>query len=289
MLKTYSLDLPYVDRLISSFHLFNSEFLTLYLVAPAKDKAVFQRFAASTIELVFDEEIPVAYVADDKAPKGVAGILNAGISKLGFYKLGVTEHYFVIDSDMVFLRPFGETDFLTPEKKPYLFVSECLHLKADPFYYSRYWAEREEAERTIHKVLSINMRQVFMPHSGQVFSSKILSGLEDFISRTHGHSFANLMSTAIYEFSWYANWALGSFPLEVARKDEIVKVIHHQGEHLFMRENGVTSSDLSRSYLGVIVNSNWSRQYGVVEFDCPPTKAYLSQGKWAEWRTHHIT
>lgn len=283
MLKTYSGDINYVARLIPSFHLHNSDGLTLYLVAPRSEAALFTRFQSSTVVLVPDEEIPTSYAKLGEVSEEVRGILNAGVAKLAFFKLDLAKNYFAIDSDMVFIRDFYSSDFLDPSGVPYFIQTQGLAQKIDPFYYERYWKHRSDALKAVAGVLQTSNPIEVCPHNSQIMSSTILSSLETEFLRVKGLDFKNLMHTALYEFFWYSTWALKQTRVATVPRDELVFMVHHQGEHLSLYNRGIRTRDLARGYLGVIVNSNWSRQYGIVDFDFPSVESYSSTGTWAEW------
>jgi len=117
----------------------------------------------------------------------------------------------------------------------------------------------------------------------QILNSRILRSFKEDFLRPKGIDYAHLMKTANYEFFWYTIWALKQQKISLRVREELVKIVHHQGEHLRLADQGTRKHDLSRGYLGVIVNSNWSRQYGLVDFDQPPRDLYLTQGTWGQW------
>ena len=283
MLKTYSGDFNYVTRLISSFHRHNTDDLTLYLVTPSSEAALFKQFQSSTVVLVQDEEIPTSYAKLGEVNEEVRGILNAGVAKLAFFKLGLTHNYFAIDSDMVFIRNFSSSDFLDSSGVPYFIHTQGLAQKIDPFYFGRYWKHRSDALEAVAEVLETSNPIGVCPHNSQIMSSAILSSLEAEILHVKGLDFKNLMHTALYEFFWYSAWASKQARVATVPRDELVFMVHHQGEHLSLYNRGIRTKDLARGYLGVIVNSNWSRQYGIIDFDSPAVESYNAIGTWAEW------
>ena len=283
MLKTYLGDFSYCSRLIKSFHRYNAESLKLFLVVPNEDISDFSQFRTDDVHIIPDEEIPVSYIAAAELSPGLVGIANAGISKLGFWELGLLENYFAIDSDMVFIRPFGSEDFLSADGVPFLVVSQGLDQITDPFYFSRYWAGREASMALVSEQIGFDNFPGRAAFCSQILNSRILRSFKEDFLRPKGIDYAHLMKTANYEFFWYTIWALKQQKISLRVREELVKIVHHQGEHLRLADQGTRKHDLSRGYLGVIVNSNWSRQYGLVDFDQPPRDLYLTQGTWGQW------
>lgn len=107
MLKSYAGDIEYARRLVASFNMFNRDSLTLFLVVPEADRTLFVDLTSTTVVLLADEQLPVPYLPAEGNLNKHLGFVNAGITKLGFWELKVCRNYFAVDSDMVFIRPFG--------------------------------------------------------------------------------------------------------------------------------------------------------------------------------------
>lgn len=282
MLKTYAGDHEYVARLVPTYRRHNIDSLPLYIVVPKADLSLFAPFADDNTFLIADEDVTTDYLSLDQAKKIGAGfgIANAGVVKLAFGLLGIADNYFAIDSDTVFIRDFGTSDFLDPSGTPYLIADAYPDLASDPFYSRRYWASRSAAFGQVLNTLGVEEPLNRTSLCSQVLASECVESLMNHLAQ-RGMTFADAMYMSIYEFFWYGAWALSQRSMELRR--DFVKVVHHQGEHLSLHLSGVRSHTLASSYLGVIVNSNWSRQYGIVDFDDPPIERYLSEGSWAEW------
>ncbi|MFZ4497746.1 MAG: hypothetical protein ACOYN7_09875, partial [Candidatus Nanopelagicales bacterium] len=69
---------------------------------------------------------------------------------------------------------------------------------------------------------------------------------------------------------------------EIHQREPLVKVFHNESQHLEYVMRGVTTTDIARGYLAVVINSNYSRDLGVSQVDTskPETLArYLSYGE----------
>lgn len=283
MLKSYRDDLPYVERLLASFHHFNTDRLPLFLVVPRRDLGLFEPLIDERVHLMADEEVTSDHLAPGRSrlSDDRLGIANAGVTKLAFGRPGICRHYFAIDSDTVFVRAFGRDDFLV-EDESIIVADDYPEPSVDPFYSSRNIRHQVEALDRVAEVLGVSpVPRHLRAHAGQVMSAAIVASLEERLAQ-RSLTFSGAMELAIYEFFWYMTWALGS-PEEIGgRRSEFIRVVHHQGEHLLLHLAGVTSEDVARGHLGVIVNSNWSRQYGLIDFDEPPIGDYLERGAWAD-------
>ena len=77
-------------------------------------------------------------------------------------------------------------------------------------------------------------------------------------------------------------WLQKRRPIEIHQREPLVKVFHNESQHLEYVMRGVTAADIARGYLGVVINSNYSRDLGVVQADTskPDYLArYLSYGE----------
>jgi hypothetical protein len=59
-------------------------------------------------------------------------------------------------------------------------------------------------------------------------------------------------------------WLQRSRVIPIHQREPLVKVFHDEDQHLAAILMGVTAADLARGYLAVVVNSNFSRDLGLV-------------------------
>lgn len=292
MLKTFGGDLDYTERLVSTFNEFNEEQLRLFIVAPDSDLQYFVHLESRTVKCISDESIPVRYLTvadvsteliDPRPGRSPVGYLNQGLSKLGFFKLGLLDNYVCLDSDTEFIRPFGRRDFMSPSGVPWYFAQSYSDLAADPFYSPRYWKDREDCLTKVRETLGVQDYPRVTVHNSLVMSAAVLRDFEEGFLAAQSMDFADLMKICSLEFFWYGVWMQRQNVLPLLQRGDIIRMVNHQGEHLALRSLGIMKGNLAETYVGVIVNSNWSRQYGLVDFDNPPIEDYFSTGDWARW------
>ena len=292
MLKTFAGDLEYVSRLVETFNRFNPEELPLVIVAPQADLHLFKEYESSLVSCVSDESIPVRYLTSQDVPPNLAdprpgrspvGYLNQGISKLGFSRLKLFDHYVCLDSDTEFIRPIRRSDFMSTSQVPWFFAQDYSDLAADPFYSERYWWEREACLTKVRNALDLHDSPRLTVHNSLVMSAKVLENFEEEFLSANSLDFADLMVICPLEFFWYGVWMQKQTAIPLLQRGDIIRMINHQGEHLALFSLGIRKQSLANGYVGVIVNSNWSRQYGVVDFDYPLVADYFSTGDWSKW------
>jgi hypothetical protein len=278
MLKSYAGDFAFAQRLVESFTRHNPEGLTLFCVVPNEDLPQFTPLSSPHV-LVMDEAPFEKYFVTGTLNGTRPGYINQEIVKLAFHELGLAENYFCVDSDAVFIRDLHAADFLAPDGYPYSVLVENNELKVEPRYYSQYWLSREKSLQQIADLIGIPGSVLLTCHGHQVFSSTVLrSFVTDFLS-PRGWSYRDALAMAPYEFTWYNFWLQKSRVIPIHPREELVKVFHHENQHFEYILRGVTESDIARGFLAVVVNSNYSRDMGVLPADAPKPQAlapYLS-------------
>lgn len=282
LLKSYVNDLAYATRLIDSFTAHNPEGLTLHCVVPSTDVAAFSPLAGSHVIVHAEDDLAGEHLVSEPIGGLRTGYANQEIVKLSFWETGLAENYFCIDSDAVILRDIGAADFLRDEHTPYSVLVEDNDLRVEPRYHREHWAGREAAIRRIMEEVGLDDPVMRTCHGHQVFSSAVLRSFRDDFLAPRGWSYADAIAVSPYEFSWYAMWLQKALPIPIHQREPLVKVFHNEDQHLAAILMGITADDIARGYLAVVVNSNFSRDLGVVSASegKPESLApYLSYGE----------
>ena len=111
MLRSYAPDAGYADRLVESFRRFNSEDLHLFCVVSTTDIPLFQHLGGADVTVMDDEQF-APYFVDEDVHGLRPGYINQEIVKMAFWETGLADNYFCVDSDALFLRPFGAPEQL---------------------------------------------------------------------------------------------------------------------------------------------------------------------------------
>lgn len=282
LLKSYAHDLAYAQRLVASFHAHNPDGLTMHCVVPTSDVRQFLSLAAEDVRVHAEEDLVGQHLVTAPIGDLRTGYANQEIVKLAFWETGLAANYFCIDSDAVLLRDIGADDFMRDDHTPYTVLVEDNDLKAEPAYFREHWEGREASIRRIMNKVGLDDPVMRTSHGHQVLSAKVLKSFRDDFLVPHGWTYADALAVSPYEFSWYAMWLQKSRVIDIHQREPLVKVFHNEDEHLAAILLGITDADLARGYLGVVVNSNYSRDLGVVDHgdDKPSALApYLSYGE----------
>ena len=125
--KSYKNDVLRVKRLAGSIAKYNVEQIAFYVSVPLADIPLFrQALSTYDVTLIEDETIIRANPAlDQQKINELRGWLSQQIVKSEFWRLGLAENYLCLDSDCQFIRPFTQSDFITPDGYPYTIMHEA--------------------------------------------------------------------------------------------------------------------------------------------------------------------
>lgn len=281
LLKSYASDLEYARRLVDSFHANNEDRLPMWIVVPEDDVPLFLPFEGMQVT-VLSEDLLAEHLVDRPVHELRPGYINQEIVKLAFWELDLADAYFCVDSEAVFIRRFRRSDFMRDDSTPYTVLVEDNELAVERRYYSEYWVRRREEIRHIQELIGLDDPVIRTCHGHQVFSSEVLrSWVRDFLE-PRGWSYADALEESPYEFSWYNMWLQYSRIIPIHQREPLVKVFHHEGQHLEYILRGITTEDMARGYLAVVTNSSYSRDLGLIAPDAPKPQAlapYLSYGE----------
>lgn len=281
LLKSYEGDRAIAERLITSIWQYNQDDLPLWIVVPESDVTSFQVLEGEGIT-VLSEEVFRPYLVDEPVTGIRPGYINQQIVKLAFWELGLVDNYFVLDSDLEFVRPFSRGDLMHDATTPFTVLVEDNELRVEPRYYKQYWRGREETLRAAMEVVGLQDTRLLTCHNHQVFSSAVLRSLKEDFLEPRGWSYRDLMEVAPYEFAWYNFWLQKSQIIPIHVREPLVKMFHHEGQHLEYAMRGITTDDIARGYIGVVVNSNFAKSWGDVQAQ---ESSAETLARYVDWKT----
>lgn len=266
MLKSYKKDFKYAERLIKSINQYNTDSIQTYIVVPKDDFAYFKRFSNKLIHIIFEEDIPTKLTSTEYLQLR-PGYMNQAIIKLAFHRLNLSDHYLCLDSDFEFIRTFKKSDFLTNEGIPYTVLVEDNELRIDKTYFSQYWTGRVVSLKKILDFLNMDSSEVWLTcHGGQIFSTQVLRHMDLELLGVKQMDYLDLIKISPYEFSWYAYY-LQKIGMDLRVREPFFKVFHTISQFGIHQKLGITTNDISRGYLGVVVNSNFQGSFGPISLD----------------------
>lgn len=265
-LKTYKGDYNYAKRLIESFNKHNKDNLVMYLMCSSSELALFKKFKSENIKIINEEKLGHYLVNDFSINNTRPGYVNQCILKLSFWELDLLENYFCIDSEAVFIDDFYLKDFIAENESPYSFLIEDNELKVDPVYYLEHGIGRDRSLKNIKKYLELNKHVLLTNHGHCTFSSLVLRSFKNQVLITNKISYKDLMKISGYEFSWYNFYLQKTKLIEIIAREPIIKVFHNYKMYNDYLSKNITIEDIKRGYKAYLINSNFSRESGVISY-----------------------
>lgn len=256
--KTYSGDLDRVSLMIASFNQYNVEELQLILSVPEQELEIFKQFASKTISVISDESYAGKYFTQERLSGLPVGYCNQEICKLAFWESKITKNYLCLDSDLLFIRDFHESDFMADKNTPFTILVMDKDLAIEKHYHD-FWLGRQKFIASIYKKVGLNDRRYRTCHGMQVLNATVLKSLKTDFMAKHKYSYADLIAIAPFEFTWYNAWFQKCGLVREVAVEPFFKTFHMRIEYTMSRLRGLDLDDYAYSYVGIILNGNWER------------------------------
>jgi hypothetical protein len=262
--KSYSTDLRRVLRLMASIGRFNSSQIPVYISVPEADLALFrEHLRGSQAHLLSDESILQASPRIDAAQVArMNGAIAQQVVKSEFWRLGLSQAYVCLDSDAVFIRPFDAQDFLASDGYPYTVLDEAHELLEGALQHGRgriVDAFISEAGQVQQKFGRQGRRYSFGPFP-LVWHRAVWESLDQRYLQPRGISFADAIAEAPIESRWYGEALLAYQAIPLHPCQALFKVYHYAWQLDKETHLGITQTQLSPLYCGVIYQSAWERE-----------------------------
>lgn len=261
--KSYSTDLRRLVRLARSVQQFNTDQLLFFVSVPKAELPLFSTHLADLdVQLLTDESILEASPSIDLTEVArMSGNKSQQIVKSEFWRLGLSEAYVCLDSDAMFIRPFGLADFMTTDGIPYTMLDEAHDLLEE--------ALRRKRERVVNAFSKeADLVQQLFGRTGRRYSfgpfplvwhQAVWQSLEEHYLQPRGMSLADAITQAPIESRWYGEALLAYQAVPLRPCQALFKVYHYAWQFDKDRLKGVGTEQLAQLYCGVIYQSAWER------------------------------
>jgi len=261
--KSYSMDLRRVRRLAESVLRFNTENLPFYVSVPGADYALFRdHLDEFGVELLADEDIiRASSCIQPKRLAAMPGHLVQQVVKSEFWRLNLSEACLCLDSDSIFIRPFGTADYMAPDGTPYSVITEAHDMMELSLRHGnqRVIDNFQREARQVQDIFDRTGKAYSFGPMPMVWHRSVWESLEKNHLLPHGMSFADAIKQAPLESRWYGEALLKFKAVAVLPTEPFFKVYHHGWQLDHDRRRGVDHEQLGRLYSGVIYQSSWER------------------------------
>lgn len=263
VLKSFAPDAEYAHRFLGSFTEHNADRMPLYLVIPDADEPEFSDFARAGATVI-PESAFGRYLVDYPVHGNHPGYVNHQLIRMSFWELGLTANYLNLDSELVFVRDFRYSDFMYSEDVPYTFLSEDNEMRVEPEYWHHTWSRRKVQLDNLKAAVELEDPRYLTIHGMGVYSSAVLRSLKEKFLEPRGMSYVDALEISPIPPTWYSFWLQKDRTIPIIMREPVFKTFHNASQHMEYVLKGITNDDIARGYVGVIVNSGYSRRYGIV-------------------------
>ena len=256
--KTYSGDLDRFTLMLESFNKYNAENTSLIVSVPESELSIFKKFESATATIITDESYAGKYFTIEKLHNLPVGYVNQEICKLAFWESKIAKNYLCLDSDLLFIRDFYESDFMADKDTPFTILVMDKDLAIEKHYHD-FWLWRQQFIGKIYDKIGLKDKRYRTCHGMQVLNATVLASLKCDFMQKHKYTYADLIAIAPYEFTWYNAWFQKCGLVREVAVEPFFKTFHMRIEYVLSRLRGLKLEDYAYSYVGIILNGNWDK------------------------------
>ena len=183
------------------------------------------------------EGLPRVDLSGEVDPR--APLLTAGRSRQ-------CDAYVVVDPRVEFVRPFGRSDVVDPDGRPYVIASERPERRVEGDLPDEAGHERIRAE------LGLTGSRRLLARGLMVLDADLLRSFERDVLATRGWGVEDALRLCADEWQWYTAWAEASLGPALQWREPLVAMIDTPGARLAARNAGLTVDDVARGYVGMV-------------------------------------
>lgn len=267
--KSYRNDVLRVKRLAESIKQFNHEKIPFYVSMPSSDLTLFRDTLVNlTVHFIKDEEIITANPSlDQDKIDALPGRISQQIIKSEFWRLAISETYLCIDSDCVFIRPFAQDNFITPEGYPYSVIHEAKELLQFAVKYGmkKISDDFHKERQQIMDIFGRTGRQYDFGPSPLLWSRQVWGALDEQFLKPRNMNLYDAIKLFSCEILWYGEAMLKYRPFPIMPVEPYFKVYFYERQFEVGNQQGETIEKLAEDYLGVCYQSSWESKFAFVQ------------------------
>jgi hypothetical protein len=260
--KSYKKDMFRARRMAESVQRFNTDNIPLYVSVPSSDVILFKQcFDNIPCQFVTDEEIlDLSCRACGHIPRRFPSDLLQQLIKLEFWRMNLCENYLWIDSDSYFIRNFSRSDFLDDDDHPYTVQHELQELRDFAMRWNkpRIIKDFEKMAKTFQKISNRSGCYFDFGPSPVVWSTRVLKSLHEEYLPKEKKSIYQLLEEYPCELQLYGEYLYKSNTIPIHPIKPLFRVFHYAEQFYESQMMGESESSISRQYLGIVMQSNWS-------------------------------
>ena len=276
--KTYPKDFANLKVLIDSIDSYNVDNIPVYICIDKGNKRVFDDILGiDHHNIVYSEDILEEYSTEALMKlKNMERWEIQQVLKFEFCKNTYeSEHFLIVDSDSIFIRPFYIRDFYDEDNNLYTIMRT---VKKQIDWYAADVPHLDINLKEQEQMMSFNRKQIqsIIDREGEVYDfgpplilwSKTV--IDDFYQNyllPNDLTFTDIIKKVPIEYNWYGEWLLKTEIIPVIPKEPMLKNIFWEDQYNTMIKNGISKSILAKEYLGINLQTNFSRAKGITDYE----------------------
>lgn len=263
--KSYRTDLKRLLRLVVSVEKYNRESLPFYVSVPQADLQIFREHLKDyKTELICDEDIIKS------SPKLnlnqieiLPGNLSQQVVKSEFWRMGISESYLCLDSDSIFIRPFGLEDFvLLDSMTPYTVISEAQGLMEMALTSKKInvFNNFKKDALSVQELFQRKGKKYSFGPMPMAWHRSVWQALDEEFLKPKNMNFTDAIIAAPLESRWYGESLLAFEPIKLIPTESFFKVFHYYWQAKGKFDNSEYIHQISNLYTGIILQSSWEKE-----------------------------
>jgi hypothetical protein len=262
--KSFSADLKRVIRLSDSISRFNSDNLPFIVSVPRHEIPLFkEHFHGRKVLLLADEEI----IRSNRKinPEYVAqmpGNISQQVVKSEFWRLGLSDAYLCLDSDVIFIRPFSADEFIAGDGTPYTVINEGHDLMLEALKESKTSVidNFQRESKLVQDIFKRSGKAYSFGPMPMVWHRAVWESLDTNYLIPNKINFAEAINMAPLESRWYGEALLKFKAIPLLPSEPFFMVYHYAWQLDKDIRNNIRHKQLSKLFSGVVYQSSWDRQ-----------------------------
>lgn len=251
--KSYRGDVDRAKVLFESIQKHNKDNIPMYFQIPKADEKLWhEKIGTEGYTIIFDEDVTDLVNTQSH--------FTQQLYKMSFYKTGIAEYYFTMDSDMYWIRDFETTDMITEDGIPYLTMHEDKSLREYSINTHKSdiitkWYH--ENRKPIQEYFGRKGKTYGFSGSALLYFSEAFRTLDEEVCKPNGITFLDLLKYRTGENAWHGEWILFK-GFKFYPTDVMFKTFAYPFHYQLSKQLGHTEESLSKVYYGVTMQSNWN-------------------------------
>lgn len=260
-LKTYSRDIEQAVRLLQSIYTHNVDNLKVFLSVNPGEVGLFRSIIQDeNVTILDDREIFEVKIKMD-------GWRYQQIIKSNFWRVNPADVYLCLDSDIVFIKDFYQSDFMYTDTIPYTVVHESkdmlefVALRKPEIINNIFY---QNAQGILRQLITNSAPKWDWGPGPFIWANSVWKHFDESYLKPNNltfdvfmHNFEKQTGVLFSEYVLYGEYLWHTELFRVVPKQPLIKSYHWKEQFVEDFDRGVRVSHLKNNYLGVGIQSNW--------------------------------